>query len=61
MKSIPTKVKDGDTCKVIMGTHAGKSGMVRDIHISKTGAITITVVEKSGVRFKTLAKNVAVL
>lgn len=52
------KLKDGDQCTVTGGTHAGKSGTVRDINTSKTGQITITVVQKSGVRFKTLAKNV---
>ncbi len=51
-------LKDGAKCKVIAGTHEGKSGIVRDIKKSKTGAITITVVPKNGVRFKTLAKNV---
>ena len=61
MKSKPaTKLKDGDHCTVIGGTHIGKSGTVRDINLSKTGHITITVVQKNGVRFKTLAKNVAV-
>lgn len=55
------KLKDGDPCIVIGGTHAGKSGVVRDINTSKTGHITITVVQKSGVRFKTLGKNVQVL
>ncbi len=54
-------VKDGDYCKVVAGTHEGKSGVVRDINKSKTGQITITVVQKSGVRFKTLAKNVVVI
>jgi ribosomal protein S4E len=54
------KLKDGDTCKVIGGSHAGKSGTVTDINISKTGHMTITVVQKSGIRFKTLAKNVMV-
>jgi ribosomal protein S4E len=53
------KIKDGDTCKVIGGTHAGKSGIVRDIKTSKTGAVTITVVQANGERFKTLAKNIA--
>lgn len=53
-------IKDGDRCQVVGGTHAGKSGTVRDINTSKTGAITITVVQDSGVRFKTLAKNVTV-
>jgi ribosomal protein S4E len=55
------KLKDGDQCKVVAGTHAGKSGSVRDINTSKTGQITITVVQKDGVRFKTLAKNVVVV
>ena len=54
------KLKDGDSCKVVGGTHAGKSGTVRDIHTSKTGHITITVEQKNGVRFKTLGKNVVV-
>jgi len=55
------KLKDGDQCTVIGGTHAGKAGTVRDINSSKTGHITITVEQKNGVRFKTLGKNVAVL
>jgi ribosomal protein S4E len=55
------KLKDGDHCKVIGGMHEGKSGVVRDINKSKTGQITITVVQKTGIRFKTLAKNVAVI
>ena len=54
-------LKDGDFCKVIGGTHRGKSGMVQDINISKTGHMTITVLQKDGVRFKTLAKNVEVI
>jgi ribosomal protein S4E len=54
------KLKDGDQCKVVAGTHAGKSGTVRDVHTSKTGHITITVEQKNGVRFKTLGKNVVV-
>lgn len=52
------KLKDGDSCVVIAGTHAGKSGTVTDINTSKTGHITITVIQKNGVRFKTLGKNV---
>lgn len=51
--------KDGDRCTVIGGVHAGKSGIVQDIHTSKTGHVTITVLQKNGERFKTLAKNVA--
>ena len=61
MKSKTTeKLKDGDQCKVVGGTHAGKSGTVRDVHKSKTGHVTITVEQKNGVRFKTLGKNVVV-
>lgn len=52
-------VKDGDACVVMAGTHAGKSGTVKDLNVSKTGAVTITVVQLNGDRFKTLAKNVA--
>ena len=54
------KLNDGDSCEVIAGAHAGKSGTVTDINKSKTGHITITVIQKSGVRFKTLGKNVVV-
>jgi ribosomal protein L24 len=57
---MPTKLKDGDSCVVIGGTHKGKSGKVSDINTSKTGAVTITVTQKTGVRFKTLAKNVEI-
>ena len=53
-------VKDGDHCEVVGGTHKGKTGTVRDINTSKTGQITITVVQKDGVRFKTLATNVKI-
>jgi ribosomal protein S4E len=56
----PQKLKDGDQCKVIAGTHAGKAGTVRDVNTSKTVHITITVEQKNGVRFKTLGKNVVV-
>jgi len=56
----PKKLKDGDHCMVIGGTHAGKSGTVRDIKTSKTGHLTITVEQKNGVRFKTLGKNVVI-
>ena len=54
------KLVDGALCEVVGGTHAGKSGSVTDINTSKTGHVTITVVQKNGVRFKTLAKNVVV-
>lgn len=52
---------NGDYCQVIAGTHKGKSGSVSDLNTSKTGHLTITVTQDSGVRFKTLAKNVLVL
>lgn len=53
-----TNLKDGDFCKVVAGTHKGKSGIVQDIKTSKTGHITITVLQKNGIRFKTLGKSV---
>jgi ribosomal protein S4E len=56
----PATPKDGDQCVVTGGTHKGKSGTVRDINTSKTGHVTITVVQADGERFKTLAKNVVV-
>jgi ribosomal protein S4E len=51
-------VRDGDKCEVIAGTHKGRSGVVEDWKLSKTGHATITVREASGERFKTLARNV---
>ena len=56
-----TELKDGDFCRVVGGTHAGKSGTVQDIKTSKAGHVTITVKQHNGERFKTLAKNVEVL
>jgi len=56
--NVPAKLNDGASCKVISGTHQGKSGIVRDIKTGKTGHVSITVVQANGVRFKTLAKNV---
>jgi ribosomal protein S4E len=61
MKRVPpVQIREGDFCEVVGGTHAGKSGTVRDIKISKTGHMSITVVQKDGERFKTLARNVLV-
>lgn len=51
---------DGSKCTVIAGTHKGKRGTVADINISKTGHQTITVVQATGERFKTLGRNVEV-
>ena len=53
-------LRDGARCKVIGGVHEGKVGTVRDIKTSKTGFVTITVVQANGERFKTLAKNVEI-
>lgn len=61
MTEVIKKLKDGAKCKVIGGTHKGKSGLVKDIHTSKTGHVTITVLQKNGVRFKTLARNVELI
>lgn len=38
----------------------GKSGTVEDLNTSKTGALTLTVRQEDGTRFKTLARNVVV-
>jgi ribosomal protein S4E len=54
----PATLRDGAHCIVIGGTHKGKSGTVRDIKTGKTGHVSITVVQSTGVRFKTLARNV---
>ena len=60
-KTNSKKLIDGANCKVIGGTHLGKSGTVTDINTSKTGHVTITVIQTNGVRFKTLAKNVEIV
>jgi ribosomal protein S4E len=60
MTTSSSEVIDGQYCAVVGGTHAGKSGTVRDINTSKTGHVTITVVQDNGDRFKTLARNVRV-
>ncbi|MGE8427984.1 MAG: KOW motif-containing protein [Sphingobacterium sp.] len=61
MPNKSANLKDGDRCKVIAGTHKGRSGYVTDLNISKTGHLTITVVQETGIKFKTLAKNVEVI
>ncbi|QTF72613.1 KOW motif-containing protein [Arthrobacter woluwensis] len=60
MSQEPVSVQNGRHCDVIAGTHAGKSGIVQDVNTSKTGAVTLTVLQSDGIRFKTLAKNVRV-
>lgn len=59
-QSVNSTVQDGDSYEVVSGTHAGKSGTARDIKISKSGHVTMTIVQLDGQRFKTLAKNVVV-
>jgi ribosomal protein S4E len=54
------ELRNGEHCVVVGGTHKGKSGALRDINTSKTGHVTITVEQKDGMRFKTLARNVVV-
>ena len=53
-----SEIQDGDRCEVVAGTHKGKSGVARDLNLSKGGNLTLTVVQTNGERFKTLAKNV---
>ncbi len=55
------EIKNGDYCRVIAGTHKGKKGLVQDLNISKTGHLTLTVLQDNGVRFKTLGKNISLL
>ena len=61
VRADPPGLVDGARCKVIDGTHKGKSGLVRDINTSKGGNVTITVVQADGERFKTLARNVEIV
>jgi len=51
-------VRDGAYCRVVAGTHKGKSGAIEDRKTSRTGAVTITVRLDDDDRIKTLAKNV---
>ena len=53
-------VTNGERVVVVKGTHKGKAGIVQDRNISATGHVTITVEQDSGVRLKTLARNVVV-
>lgn len=50
-------LRNGEACLVVAGTHKGKSGVVQDLHSSRTGVLTLTVVQANGIRFKTLARN----
>ena len=52
-----SNVSTGDRCEVVAGTHRGKTGIVEDLKLSKTGHATITVRQDSGICFKTLARN----
>ena len=60
-KASSGKLTDGANCMVVGGTHKGKSGSVTDINTSKTGHVTITVVQPGGIRFKTLARNIEII
>ena len=53
-------VNNGGHCRVVDGTHRGKTGVVEDRRTTKTGHVTITVRQDDGARFKTLARNVVV-
>ena len=53
-------VANGDACRIVAGTHKGKSGTIEDRKVSNTGAVTITVRLADGDRVKTLARNVEV-
>jgi len=53
-------IKDGDRCTVVAGTHKGKSGIACDLNVSRTGHLTVTIVQADGERFKTLGKNLVV-
>jgi hypothetical protein len=55
-----SEVANGDRCRVVAGAHAGKSGVVEDRHVSKTGQVTVTVRQGDGVRLKTLARHLTV-
>jgi ribosomal protein S4E len=55
------EIENGHQCIVIVGRHKGKSGVVHDRNVSKSGHVTITVRQGNGVRFKTLAKSVSVV
>lgn len=55
------QISDGARCKVIGGTHVGKTGTAHDIKTGKSGHVSITVKQPNGARFKTLAKNVVIL
>jgi ribosomal protein S4E len=51
-------IVDGLACRVVKGTHAGKSGTVEDRKLSETGHVTVTIRLADGDRIKTLARNV---
>ena len=52
------EIRNGDFCRVVAGTHAGKSGTVEDRKLSKTCQVTITVRQADDVRLMTLARKV---
>ena len=56
---MPDDIENGERCLVVGGTHKGKSGVVQDRNVSRSGNVTITVLQDDGGRFKTLARNVS--
>lgn len=55
-----TDVKNSDYCTVLVGRHKGKSGVIEDRNVAKSGHVTVTVRQDNGERFKTLGKSVLV-
>lgn len=51
-------MENGNFCVVVAGTHKGKSGTVEDLHVSRSGTVTVTVRQVDGTRFKTLARSI---
>jgi ribosomal protein L24 len=49
-------LKDGDKCKVVGGTHIGKSGIVRDINTSKTSILQLQLNKTTVLSLKRLEK-----
>lgn len=55
-KMATLNLKNGDQCTVVGGTHKGKSGIVQDLNTSKTGHITIKVLQKTECDLKHLVR-----
>ena len=59
-RSLAVHIPESRASSNVGGTHSGKSGVVEDRKMSKTGHVTVTVRQDDGVRLKTLARNVVV-